>query len=102
MFFNKPEIITHRFKAIPPTTEECDLMRKLCDDLQDVLNRHRDLCGDTCQPNVVYSMQINVLTHVLVNYFVQLYNSTKPIIPYMNMFLTHLNDIIHQSTKKHG
>lgn len=100
MFFKKTD---HTFSSLPPTVEERDLMRKLSDDLINVLDRHQKLCHDTYQPKNIVSMQINVLTHILVYYFFQTYKSTNPIIPYMTTFLTSLNDIIqHQSVKDHG
>lgn len=104
MFFKKTENrdtddlgASVRFKTIPPNIEERDLMRKLCDDLITVLDRHRNLCSDTHLPHTTSLIQITVLTHVFVHYFVQIYHSTKPIIPYMDTFLTHLNNVIrHQ------
>lgn len=103
MFFNKSKDAKYKFfKTLPPSVEERDLMRKLSEDILNVLNRHHSLCSDTCPPNVVNSIQINALTRILVHYFLQLYHTTEPIIPYITLFINNLPDTIRHSIKDHS
>lgn len=72
-------------------TQERDLMRKLKDDIAAALDRNYYICDSLYTQPEIYTMQINVITKVLVYYFDELYGGTDHIIPFMKFFINSYN-----------
>ncbi len=66
-------------EAVTPTLEERDLMRKLGTDIARACKRNYELCDGVCEQSRALSMQLNVLTIVMISSFVELYGNADKV-----------------------